>query len=166
MSDEDNSNSDESIISEDNNKVAYNNIEKEENTKNNEISDSEIQELEQAIENIEVSEEITEDVTNNDSEEIEKTIEMEINETSDEPNVAEIKTVTSKEFKNNEMEPLDYNINFIDKIYDHIEKNKNIEKDNIDYEKIERLESMQSDIGSRVSRMMNKKRYKKKKSDE
>ena len=61
------------------------------------------------------------------------------------------------------METLDYNTSFIDKIYDSINNTEKrlIEKDNIDYEKIERLEDIQDEIGSRVTRMLNKKRYKK-----
>ena len=68
---------------------------------------------------------------------------------------------------NDTMESLDYNTNFIDKIYDSINTNEKrmIEKNNIDYEKIERLEDIQGEIGSRVSRMLNKKRYRKKKSE-
>ena len=68
---------------------------------------------------------------------------------------------------NDAMEPLDYNTSFIDKIYDSINTGEKriIEKDNIDYEKIERLEDIQDEIGSRVSRMLNKKRYRKKKSE-
>ena len=66
-----------------------------------------------------------------------------------------------------EMDTLDYNTNFIDKTYDSINNEKRvIEKDNIDYEKIERLEDIQNQIGSRVSRMLNKKRYRKIKKDE
>ena len=68
---------------------------------------------------------------------------------------------------NDTMEHLDYNTDFIDKIYDSINTGEKriIEKDNIDYEKIERLEDIQDEIGSRVSRMLNKKRYRKKKSE-
>ena len=56
----------------------------------------------------------------------------------------------------------------INKINDSVIKTKNltkVEKDSIDYEKVEKLESMKEDIENRVSKMMNKKRYKKTKKD-
>ena len=56
--------------------------------------------------------------------------------------------------------------NIIDKVQSNVSVNEKskIEKDSIDYEKIERLESIQNEIGNKISIMMNKKRYKKKKS--
>ncbi len=129
------------------------------------ITDNDIAELEEAIESIKTNDkEIVEDQISND-ENVENTIKISINNdetTNDEINVSEVKTINMVEKDDNEMDILDYNTNFIDKIYDSINNEKRvIEKDNIDYEKIERLEDIQDEIGSRVSRMLNKKRYRK-----
>lgn len=155
-------------ISENNDSFVDTNTSNEKNQ--NEITDNDIAELEEAIESIKTNEkEIEEDKISND-EEIENTIKISINNddaTNDEINVSEVKTVNMVEKDDHEMDTLDYNTNFIDKIYDSINNEKRvIEKDNIDYEKIERLEDIQDEIGSRVSRMLNKKRYRKIKKDE
>ena len=112
------------------------------------------------------SNENTLDETKKDKEDVENTIKISINDnesTNEDINVSEVKTISKVEKDNNEMETLDYNTSFIDKIYDSINNTEKrlIEKDNIDYEKIERLEDIQDEIGSRVTRMLNKKRYKK-----
>ena len=155
-------------ISENNDSFVDTNTSNENNQ--NKITDNDIAELEEAIESIKTNEkEIEEDKISND-EEIENTIKISINNddaTNDEINVSEVKTVNMVEKDDHEMDTLDYNTNFIDKIYDSINNEKRvIEKDNIDYEKIERLEDIQDEIGSRVSRMLNKKRYRKIKKDE
>ena len=136
----------------------------------NEITDNDIAELEETIESIKTNDKkLDEDKISND-EDVENTIKISINNddaTNDEINVSEVKTVNMVEKNDHEMDTLDYNTNFIDKIYDSINNEKRvIEKDNIDYEKIERLEDIQDEIGSRVSRMLNKKRYRKIKKDE
>ena len=143
---------------------------------NNEITDIEIEELEEVIETINVNDNVSDETiepTIDDKEtDIEDTIKISINEddvSDNNINVSEVKTISKTAKDNEEIEHLDYNTNFIDKIYDNTtnsNEKKIIEKDNIDYEKIERLESMQNEIGSRVSRMLNKKRYRKIKKDE
>ena len=112
------------------------------------------------------SNENTLDETKKDKEDVENTIKISINDnesTNEDINVSKVKTISKVEKDNNEMKTLDYNTSFIDKIYDSInfDEKRIIEKDNIDYEKIERLGDIQDEIGSRVSRMLNKKRYKK-----
>ena len=140
--------------------------------KNNEITDNEIAELEEAIETIKETDIKTKEDNSIKSSEknIDDTIKISIsNNENDELNVSEVKTVNKIPKENDEMANLDFNTDFIDKIYDSINNTsefKPIEKDNIDYEKVERLESMKEDIDSRVSRMMNKKRYRKTKKDE
>ena len=134
-----------------------------------EITDNDIAELEEAIESIKVNENETvennEDISNNEV--LENTIKISINDDSDEINVSEVKTINMAPKDSDEMDLLDYNTDFIDKIYDSINNNEKriIEKNNIDYEKIERLENIQDSIENRVSRMLNKKRYRKKKSE-
>ena len=133
-----------------------------------EITDNDIAELEEVIESIKTNETkpVKEDSQIPNNENIENTIKISIkdNENTDEDiNVSEVKTINMVEKDDDEMETLDYNTNFIDKLYDSInfDEKRIIEKDNIDYEKIERLGDIQDEIGSRVSRMLNKKRYKK-----
>ena len=173
---ENNTDSNADIIDEiDNNEITIDNSDTLD-INNNEITDKEIEELEEVIETIKVNDNVSDETietTNEDMEnDIEDTIKISINEddvSDNDINVSEVKTISKTAKENDEMEPLDYNTNFIDKIYDSItnsSEKKIIEKDNIDYEKIERLESMQNEIGSRVSRMLNKKRYRKIKKDE
>ncbi len=137
-----------------------------------EITDNEIAELEEAIDSIKINNDkvVEENEDNTNNEMLENTIKISVNDednTDNEISVSEVKTVNMAPIDNDAMEPLDYNTSFIDKIYDSINTSEKriIEKDNIDYEKIERLEDIQDEIGSRVSRMLNKKRYRKKKSE-
>ena len=96
-----------------------------------------------------------ENIDDSNNEILENTIKISVNDKDDsnDISVSEVKTVNMTPIDNDTMEHLDYN------------EKRIIEKDNIDYEKIERLEDIQDEIGSRVSRMLNKKRYKKKKSE-
>ena len=135
-----------------------------------EITDNDIAELEEAIESIKTNnkEQVLEDYNDEFKEDVENTIKISINDnknTDEDINVSEVKTINMVEKNDDEMESLDYDTNFIDKIYDSInfDEKRIIEKDNIDYEKIERLGDIQEEIGSRVSRMLHKKRYKKSK---
>ena len=92
-----------------------------------------------------------EDNTLNSTSEEEETIVPETNDIID----------TTKEDNNND--------EIISKMDDNIIKPEDlipVEKESIDYEKVETLESMKEDIGNIVSKMMNKKRYKKEKKDE
>ena len=137
-----------------------------------EITDNEIAELEEAIDSIKVNNDkvVEENEDNTNNEVLENTIKISVNSednTNNDISVSEVKTVNMAPIDSDAMEPLDYNTSFIDKIYDSINTSEKriIEKDNIDYEKIERLEDIQDEIGSRVSRMLNKKRYRKKKSE-
>ena len=136
-----------------------------------EITDNDIAELEEAIESIKVNNDKKEEenIDSNTNEILENTIKISVNDKDDsnDISVSEVKTVNMTPIDNDTMEHLDYNTDFIDKIYDSINTNEKriIEKDNIDYEKIERLEDIQDEIGNRVSRMLNKKRYRKKKSE-
>lgn len=136
-----------------------------------EITDNDIAELEEAIESIKVNNDKVneENIDDSNNEILENTIKISVNDKDDsnDISVSEVKTVNMTPIDNDTMEHLDYNTDFIDKIYDSINTGEKriIEKDNIDYEKIERLEDIQDEIGSRVSRMLNKKRYRKKKSE-
>ena len=92
-----------------------------------------------------------EDNTLNSTSEEEETIVPETNDIID----------TTKEDNNND--------EIISKMDDNIIKPEDlipVDKESIDYEKVETLESMKEDIGNIVSKMMNKKRYKKEKKDE
>ena len=161
---------DENIITDDTN------IEDAEVSLNNEpikeeITNNDIIELEEAIESIKDNNDkvVEENEDNSNNEVLENTIKISINDKDDsnDISVSEVKTVNMAPVDSDAMEPLDYNASFIDKIYDSVntDEKRIIEKNNIDYEKIERLEDIQDEIGSRVSRMLNKKRYRKKKSE-
>ena len=125
-----------------------------------ETTDNEIAELEEAIDSIKVNNEkiVEENEDDSTKEVLENTIKISVNSednTNNDISVSEVKTVNMAPIDSDAMESLDYNTS----------EKRIIEKDNIDYEKIERLEDIQDEIGSRVSRMLNKKRYRKKKSE-
>ena len=145
-------NSDDTFITKIKKYVKSNNKDNENNLLNDDsniITDQEISELEDVIKTTKVDNNSTDKEIANNENNLNITNDLGIN--------------------NNEMAKHDFNTNFIDKTYDDINNTseiKGIEKDNIDYEKVEKLESIQEEIGSRVSRMMNKKRYRKRKKDE
>ena len=145
-------NSDDTFITKIKKYVKSNNKDNENNLLNDDsniITDQEISELEDVIKTTKVDNNSTDKEIANNENNLNITNDLGIN--------------------NNEMAKHDFNTNFIDKTYDDINNTseiKGIEKDNIDYEKVEKLESIQEEIGNRFSRMMNKKRYRKTKKDE